>query len=239
MGLAIIGFGLLTLVMAEFTIPVQPMPLYRVPSRPIDSLEGSLWSRLLRLTAKAGNDIDRAGLLLQNIYLTFSFASQNAVFLSAMNPEDERKYYELKESHRALVEAIRGVEDKKYGIRINGHDLDILEPSNDLSGLVIPVAVGVVVLAAAIATAIWQSKLATEIALKYRELLLRTDNTLCSDPTSKLCQKWKAEKKTSGYEKNMSLADTLKTGVSKIAGGLSTGLLIAIPIVAFLALRRK
>jgi hypothetical protein len=226
-------------LVGEISIPVVPEPVENIPSRDLEWGERRLWERLLRLAETATADIERAGLLLKNIYITFSFAAKNGVFLVALPAEEERKYYDILSSNKQLWQAIRSVQDRRYGIRARGHDLDIIDPQTSMQGLIIPVAVGVVVLAAAIATAIWQSRIANEIAKKYRKLLFRTDRTLCSDPNSALCKKWQVEKKSSGYENHMTLADTLKQGVRKITGGLSTGLLLIIPIVALLALGGK
>ena len=225
--------------MPEISIPVIPEPVENIPERNLVASERALWQRLLRVTEKATDDIQRAGLLLKNIYITFTFARANNVFLTALSPQDEQTYYTILESNRQLRAAVRGVQDRRYGIRAKGHDLDIVDPHLSMDGLIIPVVVGAVILATAIATAIWQSRLANEIAQKYAALLIRTDNTLCSDPTSSLCKKWQEEKKKTGYQKNITLADTLKQGVKTIAGGISTGLLLVLPVVAFLALGGK
>ena len=98
-----------------------------------------------------------------------------------------------------------------------------------------------VVLAAAIGTAIWQSSVATKIANEYRKILFDTNQIFCGNPNSDLCNKWNAYKETRKYSQNLKMADslgeTLKKGVKVVAGGLATGLLVAVALVFFLRSR--
>ncbi|MDD3380009.1 MAG: hypothetical protein PHD68_02175 [Rugosibacter sp.] len=195
----------------------------RAPTRE----ELSKWNRLLEEYRRASDALDACGLLLKNVYITTDFAINNGIAVN-FDPSLETQYYKLREDFGLLTAAIRGVENHELGIRV-GDDIDILRPpATSYEGLVIPVALGIIVLAAAVGTAIYQSRIATEIANQYRTLLFDTDQMFCSNPSSPLCQKWKQTKVEKKYVQNATLAETLKAGVAKVAGGLSLGLAIAV-----------
>ena len=119
--------------------------------------------------------------------------------------------------------------------------LDILEPQQSLSGLIIPVIAGIVILAAAIGAAIYQSSVATKLGNEYRKILFDTNRIFCQNPNSELCKKWTAYKGQRKYDQNLKVADslgeTLKKGVKAVAGGLATGLLVAVAAIAFMRLK--
>lgn len=203
------------------------------------SNELSRWKRLLDNHDRATSAIDRAGLLLHNIYTTWSFSSDVGISLPSFDPDLEAQYFESRNAIHDITKAIRLVQDKQAGIRPAGaSDLDILEPQQSLSGFIIPVIVGIVILAGAIGTAIYQSSVATKLGNEYRKILFDTNSIFCQNPKSELCQKWTAYKAKQKYETNLkaadSLGETLKKGVKAVAGGLATGLLVAVAAIAFM-----
>lgn len=208
--------------------------------RPPTSDEIERWQRLLSEHKRASNAIDSAALLLENIYTTWKFGSDNGIDLPAFNPDLEKKFFDIQESFERSKRAIRMVIDHRLGIRSAGlNDVDIVEPpSQALSGLIIPVIIGAVILASAIAVAIYQSRIATEIANQYRKILFDTNKIFCADPKSTLCQKWQHFKKARKYEQNISMSNSLTSaltgGVKTVVSGLATGLLVAIGLAVFL-----
>lgn len=225
--------------MPELT-PVYPVPIESIEiERGATAQELALWQKLLKEFSNSSNALDSAGLLLENIYITFSFANRNDVILVSPDPDIEQRYYQLRQDFEKLKSAIRGVEDHRYGIMVKNGDLDILQPPDtQMSGLIIPVIIGGIIVGTAIAAAIYQTKQSLEIAMEYRRIIARTDKTLCSDKNSELCKKWEKEKQDTGYTKNQTLAESLSSSVSKVTSGLGIGLLIAIPAIAILLAKR-
>jgi hypothetical protein len=197
------------------------------------------WKRLLLEHDRATSAIDRAGLLLHNIYITWTFVKDTGVSLPKFNPDLEAQYFEVRAAIHDITKAVRLVQDKQAGIRLSGSsDLDIVEPQQSLSGLIIPVIVGIVILAGAIGTAIYQSSVATKLGNEYRKILFDTNKIFCQNPNSELCKKWVAYKEQRKYDQTLetadSLGETLKKGVKTVAGGLATGLLVAVAAIAFM-----
>jgi hypothetical protein len=226
--------------MPELLPSPQPVGFpVEVIQRQTTSSEVARWKRLLLEHDRATSAVDRAGLLLHNIYTTWTFARDTGVSLPDFNPDLEAKYFDARAAIHDITKAIRLVQDKQAGIRPAGSsDLDIVEPQQSLSGLIIPVIVGIVILAGAIGTAIYQSSVATKLGNEYRRILFDTNKIFCSDPGSDLCKKWNAYKGQRKYDQNLKVADTLgetlKKGVKAVASGLATGLLVAVAAIAFM-----
>jgi hypothetical protein len=206
------------------------------------SNEIARWNRLLLEYDRATSAVDRAGLLLHNIYITWTFAKDFGVSMPEFNPDLEAQYFDTKNAIHDITKAIRLVQDKQAGIRPAGSsDLDIVEPQQSLSGLIIPVIVGIVILAGAIGTAIYQSSVATKLGNEYRKILFDTNKIFCQNPSSDLCKKWTAYKEQRKYDQTLrtadSLGETIKKGVKAVAGGLATGLLVAVAAIAFMRLK--
>ena len=184
----------------------------------------------------ASNAIDAAGLLLYNLYTTYSFAESHGVTLPTVDPSLESAFLDVLDSFEKTKQAIRKVQDKVFGIRLtkNG-DIDIMKPKQqDFQGIIIPVIVGIVILAGAVGASIWQYKKASKLSRKYNNILDATDDTLCSNPESELCKNWEETKLEKKYVKNKTIADTLKSGISTAGKGLQIGLLVALPLAAYL-----
>jgi hypothetical protein len=222
--------------------PVRPVPIESIDiERSPTSAELALWNRLLHAHSQASDALDIAGLLLENLYTVYTFADKHNIRLESPSPELEEKYYELRDSFKALTSAIRAVQDHSAGIRIaSGNDIDIIEPSNErMDGLIIPVIIGAVIVAGAIAVATYQTKQSVEIAMEYRRILATADKHLCNNKNSDVCKKWETEKKQSGYVKNKTLSEQLTRGVSNVSSGLKWGLLIGIPVGIYLLATKR
>ena len=215
-------------------------------ARPANWRERSKWNELLSVFDRDQIEMDRASLLLANIQLTYRFAeSQKIGMPDISNINDE--YISARSKFDELKEAIRGVEDHRFGIRLttDGKDIDIMKPgggdlSGALSGLIIPVIVGGIIVAGAIGDAWYQTKVNIELFNKYRSLLENTNRVFCYDKSSKLCQDWQSLKTKNNYDQNIKMADSLSGslsgGVKKIAG--SVGVALGVGIVAAIILRR-
>lgn len=223
------------IIMPDITPIRQPTGLQtRLIERAPTASDMSRWQRLKREFEKASNLIDAAGLLLENIYTTKMFADQNGINIT-IDPQFETRFFELKDQFEKLRGAIRMAEDHKIGIRPNGNDIDFVElPEYSMDGLIIPVIVGAVILAGAVAAAIYQQQENLKLVVKYGHLLNATDDLFCKDQSSPLCEKWEQTKKDAKYEQNMTIAQSLKKGIKTIAGGAATGLMLAIGLIVFL-----
>lgn len=199
----------------------------------------SLWNRLLAEFSNASNELDRAALLLENIYTTWGFAKEQSLPIEPFSPELEEQFFSARDELEKIKRAIRMVEDHKLGIQPTGDgDINILEiPEATFSGLIIPVIAGLVILGTAIAATVYQTRQLTELTIKYAHLLKSTNDVFCANPNSSTCSQWKATKKARKYEQNETLADSLKKGIKTVAGGAATGLLLAVAALIFL--RRK
>lgn len=201
------------------------------------------WRRLKREFERASNLSDAAALYLENIYTTKAFADQNSVSMPIMDTELEeleQKFFELNDKLEEIKRAIRMAEDHKLGIRQSGpRDIDFIElPEYSISGLIIPIIAGVVVLAGAIAAAVYLQRENLELTIKYARLLTATDEMFCDDAGSSLCANWEQTKKEAKYDQNMTIAESLKKGIKTVAGGAATGLILAIGLIVFLRSRK-
>jgi len=233
--------------MAEnIKIPVKPPVLPLVENvKPLSRSEQCAWNRLLKNHRAASNALDAAGFLLVNLYTTYDFAQKNGIALKpAFNATWESDWLEVQKSFEDVKAAIRKVEDHVYGIRLTkykaGTDLDIIQPTEQsFQGFVIPILIGVVIVGAAIGASIWQYQKANALSKKYNDILKKTDDTLCSDKNSSLCKNWTQTKAKKNYVQNKTISDTLKSGISTVGKGLQIGLLVALPLAAWLLFGKK
>lgn len=220
------------------TVPneyTEPM-VWIEPDRAPTTRELQKWRELIEQYNRATNAVDRASLLFSNILAEYNFAARNKTTVPGFDATLEQRLFAVIAENGELRAAIRGVEDHKYGIRLKNNDIDILQPNNQknsFSGLVIPIIAGVAILTTAIAVAVYQSREATELAIKFAKVVTSVDKRLCANPNSQVCKAWKKEKIEKSFDKKQTLAESLKEGVSTFAGKIGTGLLIAIPLAAY------
>jgi len=226
--------------MAQET-PVKPPEQARFLSMiekatPLTAKEQAAWNRLLRYHDMASDMVDAAGLLLFNLYTTYTFAESKGIKLPTVDPALEVEFLDVLDSFELTKDAIRKVQDKVYGIRLtkDGRDLDIMKPKEQsFEGIIIPIIVGIVILGGAIGTSIWQYQKASALSKKYNDILEATDETLCKDRESGTCKDWEETKIKKKYQKNATIADTLKSGITTAGKGLQIGLIIALALGAF------
>lgn len=214
-------------------IPIKDF--VRGPSR----AELGIWERLIKQHRKASDAIDRCSLLFQCAIIAQRFADANTIDIRVIPAELEQEYLAVLAEFTKLTNAIRGVEDHTLGVNFRDGDVDILSTQNEVSGLgAIPLIIlGVVVVAGCIAVAYWATKNALEISQQAARAIKKADSAFCADPDSELCQRWNEEKLSSGYTRNESLAETIKSGVESVGKSLVFGA-IALVAISFLW-RRK
>lgn len=222
-------------------VPVSP-PVEKIQgARALKLGERKAWERLLREFEAANNAVESAGLLLLNLQTTYDFANQKGIAFSPVDPSLVNDFYETRNAIAAIKEAIRGAQDRRYGIKLREDgDIDILEAKDSgLEGIIIPIIVGILILAGAVGTTIWQRDKAQTLRRKYNDILKKTDDTLCKVKGSTTCKDWEATKKKKNYVRNKSLSESLQSGVGTISTGLRYGLMIGIPLAAFWLFGRR
>lgn len=203
-----------------------------------NSSELATWYRLISEHQKALTAVHICEAVLQNAIIVFKFANERGVTIQAIPAELERRYLNVKQTIDTLTRAIRGAQDLSLGVRFRSGDVDILAPDLESArdqgfGAVVLIIAGVVVVGAAIAVAYWATANALEIAQKARAIVKKADAKLCADPSSSLCYEWKNEKQTTVFQKNETLADTIKSGISRVGGGLVIGLIALVAVGLF------
>lgn len=224
--------------------PVPAEAWERAPTRS----ELSQWDKLIQQYHKAQNAIDACNLwlgLLQNLQ---SFAEENGFQAPRIDPSLLQLLDDIKQRFAALTRGIRGVEDHTLGVHYRykvtsaGNtpfdDIDIVAPSEESAdahgfGAIGIVIVGVIVVVGAIALAYWATKNAIETADQLESLVKKADKALCSDPTSTICQKWKADKLETNFEERASLADSISSGVTKVGSTIVLGALALLALSLF------
>lgn len=183
----------------------------------------------------------RAGLLLENMTIAYRFGAARGVPLAPVPADLESRFLFAWEENMRVQDAVRKIGARQWGARWNGKDFDAIDPSGGagLEGIFIPIAIGAVALAGLVSRLIWVEKENTDLGGKYNAILEKTDRVLCSDPKSTTCQDWQREKTVSNYQRNVTMADSIKGAVGSIGAGLGKGLLIALPVLAALLFWRR
>jgi hypothetical protein len=229
-------------------MPELSPDLPSVPVKPIGNFvrgptvsEMSTWERLVQQAHRAGIALDICALIFQNAVVAHQFAQKNGIDIEIIPPELEQRYLAIRSKFDRLRRAIRGVENHTLGVQFRDGDIDIVAESAEsaenqgFSGLPL-IILGVVVVAAAAAVAIWATRNAIEVIHQARALVQRADDRFCADPQSAICEEWKAEKEVTGFNKRDTIADTIKS-VGQAGKSIAIGVLLLLG--AGLLLRRK
>lgn len=165
-----------------------------------------------------------------------------------------RRAEQLSLTNARLSRVVAAVDAELLGVRFRPTgDFDILAPetmsSDELAqynlngfGWVL-IAVGVVVVASAVAWIAWLRKENNELVEDYNALLAETDQRYCADPSSSTCRAWLARKSEVKYDQKQAATDDL-VGQAKAIGktilrGAQWGLIVAIPLLAWLLFGRR
>lgn len=237
----------------QITNPDIPPQATLIGERAPTSSELSAWDRLLGEYKRAGDAIDACRLLFENVQTLQLFSSETGVSLPAIDPTWKQQFQEIVAAFGGLTRGIRGVEDHTLGVHFRYklspsgqstfEDIDIVAASEDAAkehgfGAVVVIILGIVVLAGAIATAVYCANKALELSQQLRTVVKSADKALCSDPTSPTCQKWKDDKAAANFDEKTTLADTITAGVKKVGFGLVAGVLALLAIGAFVKGRK-
>lgn len=201
---------------------------------PPSSAARATWDKTVNRARDLDASIFAAGLRLAALGFTYSFAARAGVALADIPVDLEQRFAKLQADNEAVKTAVRNVDDRVWGARWTGHDFDIVAPyPEQLSGVFIPImiGVGIVALSGLITRLAYLEAETTDLSDKYNSLLDSTDKTLCADPMSETCQSWQVEKETSGYNKNRTFADSIKSAASSVGAGLGKGIMIAVPLL--------
>jgi hypothetical protein len=215
-----------------------PAPTLTTYERGPTSSEMATWDRLLAEHQRAWTAIHVCDAIWQNAIIAAQFAAEQGVSIETIPAALEQRYLNVRQNFSRLTRAIRGAEDHTLGVRFRDGDVDIMATDLDSAqeqgfGAVVLIIAGVVVVAAAIGVAYWATQNALEISMQARAIVQKADRQFCADPSSALCSEWKNEKKTTVFEKNETLADTIKSGISRVGGGLVIGLIALIAVGLF------
>lgn len=229
--------------MSELKQPVSAISMPSQVERPPTWAELRLFARFQYDLERLERLVQSAGLRLQNIYTAARFAVTEGLPVISVSAAEEEQYFALSDTARRLRVAERAVIDWRAGVRLtsDGRDIDIaLFPGHELGGipLIIPALIGVVIAAAAIAACVHAIGEAQDIQRKFNLVMETADREFCKDPNSISCQKWQLEKQTKNWNQHKSIADSIGSGIEKIAGSLGIGLLIALGIFAYMKGRR-
>jgi len=212
---------------------IKRAPINRAPT----PLEVSQWRSLLAEQERMNDKIFALDLIVECLTIRVKFCVENGLSLPFADPADlEQRYLKLKQFQGNVNIAIAGARSHEYGAYWRDNDFDIIDPSQQLGALFIPIAIGVVILAGCFAT-IWQiEKGHKSVTAEYKKLNAATENFLCKDPGSSVCKKWNVVKKEQHIEEKESFGDSLKSGLTK---GLTIGVALVAGLIAFTVWRKS
>lgn len=212
-------------------MPVKPIgDFVRGPT----TSEMRTWERLLQQTQQAGRALDICALMFQNAVTAHNFAERHNIDMQIIPPELEQRYLTIRAKFERLRNAIRGVENHTLGVTFTNGDVDIVAESQESAaqqgfGVLPLVILGVVVVAASIAVAVWATKNAIDVINQARALVKKADDRFCEDPNSALCAEWQEDKANTGFTRNDTIADTIKT-VGTVGKNIALGLLLLLGV---------
>lgn len=202
-------------------------PISRAPT----PFEIGKWRDLLALRQRVNDKMFGLDLQVECFIIRAQFCAANGIPFPFSPPIDlEQRYLKLRKWNNDVNAAIDGAQAKEYGAYWRNGDFDILDPTQTMGALFIPIAIGLVVLAGCFA-ALWEIEKGHEsIAREYKKLNSATENFLCKDPNSDTCKKWTVVKAEQKIEEKETFGERLSAGISK---GLSIGVAVVIGLIAF------
>lgn len=211
-----------------------------IGERSMTSEEHQRWNDVRTKMYRVRDYWDSVNAKLNMIIITSIFCKNNGIEITALDDIGpiEKEFIETKNEIDKLTNLIHDAEMGYYGIRYKNGDFDIVTKSNEtVSGLgfpaIIVAAVGVVSFVAILARWTYLELKTEEINNKFNEIIEHADSELCSDPNSEICKNWKNRKQQKDYKKEETLSQTIQHSLKTAGKGLSMGLLIAIPLIAY------
>jgi hypothetical protein len=215
-----------------------------LPERPPTSREIATWESIRNRIINLDRAILANRLKAENLDLAENFSLKYGIIVSNVPSIASEGLNVLETNVRKLKNIVSSVESFKLGIRLRSDgDLDILASPGtkkealtkyDLESIdgipIIPILIGVVVIAGLGALVAYMKKKNDEITTSYNRALIEADDRLCADPDSAMCIDWEQTKKKEGFEKRLSLVESLTETAKPIAKGLGVGLAIGIAL---------
>lgn len=161
----------------------------------------------------------------------------------------------LKKANFRLLRARQGVNSEELGLQFfKDGEVSILAPPHytadqikywqggDFEGIILIVA-GITIVAGVIGMIALLKSQNNDLKEKVNWLNGQLDSKYCADPNSQLCSDWIDRKEVSGYNKHIGIAERLEDTAKKIGGavvkGAKWGLILAIPLLAWIFLGGK
>jgi hypothetical protein len=229
--------------MAEFNTDLN-IPVSRAPT----SRELAKWDEAKQRIDRCYTLAKSAVLLWQNLQTMSNFITQKGISVAPFNAKElsnlETRFLRAYKEITSIRDLCRQVEDQELGLVWTGADFNVVSPPNrsgNIGGFFIPViAAAVVLLSGLIGRLVFLEKEVKDVRSGYNEILTKSDNTLCSDPSSKTCKDWKATKAAQQYEEQKSFSDKLKDSIASIGGkGIGIGIVVLAALFAFSAWRKS
>jgi hypothetical protein len=229
--------------MAEFNTDLN-IPVSRAPT----SRELAKWNEAKQRIDRCYTMAKSAVLLWQNLRIMSNFITQKGISVAPFNAKElsnlETRFLRAYKEITSIRNLCRQVEDQELGLVWTGADFNVVSPPNrsgNIGGFFIPViAAAVVLLSGLIGRLVFLEKEVKDVRSGYNEILTKSDNTLCSDPSSKTCKEWKSTKESKQYEEQKSFSDKLKDSIASVGGkGIGIGIVVLAAMFAFSALRKS
>jgi hypothetical protein len=173
------------------------------------------------------------------------------VIWTGISPFDEG--LKLQIANKRLSTGRRGVNQEKLGLQFFADgEVNIMAPASmppeevrywkGLAGWPI-IAIGIAIVVGVVGTIALLKSENARLKKKVNWQHDQLNENFCQDPGSSLCNAWEQRKKDSGYDREIGLSETLDDMAGQIGGALKKGsmwgLVIAIPLIAYMLLGRR
>lgn len=225
---------------------IPGMPFELVPEREATQAEWNKFEKLVSDIDRLDNAVYASRLRFLNWSIIKDFGSEEAIYYPlSFTESDFARLQKVSVETQKLKSALRAVQDRQLGVRFSNGDIDFVRPGigPEQDGIFIAIAVGVVVVAGAIALSAYLWGENKEVNEKLKVVTKAAEKGLCQDPNSPKCKKWKIAKRVNGFDRNKSAAEQVDSWLSKagkaVTGGLHWGILLAIPLAIFMLMPRR
>lgn len=209
-------------------------------SRPMSVEEHRQWQKVRNKMFRTRDLFSMGQSQLNQIIMISAFCDNNGISLPVLSkmPTLEKEFLETGQEIDDLTNAIHDAEFGYYGVVYKSGDFDLItQTSSDVSGLGFPAlvvaAIGIVSFTTILARWVYLEHKVEDITKKYNDIIKKADDQLCSDPNSETCKSWKQRKQQNDYKRETTIVESIKSGIATAGKGLSAGLLLAVPLIAF------
>lgn len=222
-----------------------------MPERAPTRAELRQWEKFLRDTDRVGRKILANSARSMMATRLTQFATKRGIDIPAIDPADEKKLVQVANDWRNIKRAIAHVENYDLGLRFRDGEIDIMAPPNytpeqiaamNLSGWFIPIVVGIVVVGGIVIRMLQLDEENDRLQANYDAMIAASEKRICADPGSADCKAWQVEKTETDYNQKASLIDEIKNSLSSVGQtaktGIGVGLAIAVPLIAWMVLRK-